>query len=225
LLPSAAATIAAKEKSNCPPPPQSTTVVCRHCHLLPPPSPPKKNPTVLRRRCQPPSSYVSTSAMWHPSKGVIHLEDDSSGNEIVDSDVDKVVQWDRSLSSTKTFKTAVLILSGRKFESPSLESLQKILHLFINEPTSDYFKKISSHATAFAKIQAACKAGWKLEATRKKKWSVHFTAEHLAFLLVLQKLVKKEKDVQDANKGTTCSSTGVPKANDLKRTFRKLKTA
>ena len=46
--------------------------------------------------------------MWHPSKGVIHLEDDSSGNEIVDSDMDEVVQWDRSLSIKKTFKTAVL---------------------------------------------------------------------------------------------------------------------
>jgi hypothetical protein len=44
----------------------------------------------------------------------------------------EVVQWDRSLSSTKIFKTAVLILSGRKFESPNLESLQKNLHLFIN---------------------------------------------------------------------------------------------
>ena len=121
--------------------------------------------------------------MWHPSKGVIHLEDDLSGNESVDSDVEEVVQWDRSLSSTKTFKTAVLILSGRKFESPSLESLQNILHLFIN--TSDYFKKKSSSATAFENIQAACKAGWKSEATRKKKWSVRFTAEHLAFLLVL----------------------------------------
>ena len=97
----------------------------------------------------------------------------------------EVVQWDRSLSSTKTFKTAVLILSGRKFESPSLESLQIILRLFTNEPTSDYFKKISSHATALENIQAACKAGWKSEATHKKKWSVRFTAEHLAFLLVL----------------------------------------
>ena len=97
----------------------------------------------------------------------------------------EVVQWDCSLSSTKTFKTAVLILSGRKFESPNLESLQKILHLFLNEPTSDYFKKKSSHATAFENIQAACKAGWKSEAMRKKKWSVCFTAEHLAFLLVL----------------------------------------
>jgi hypothetical protein len=136
---------------------------------------------------------------WHPSKGIIHLEDDSSGNESVDSDVEEVVQWDCSLRNTKRFKTAVLILSGRKFESPNLELLQKILHLFINEPTSDYFKKKSLQATAFENIQAACKAGWKTEPMHKKKWSVHFTAEHLAFLLVLQKQVKNKKDTQDAS--------------------------
>ena len=162
------------------------------------------------------------------SKGIIHLEDDLSGDESVDSDVVVVVQWDRSLRSTKTFKTAVLILSGRKYESPNLESLQKILHLFVNEPASDYFKKKSSQTTAFENIQAACKAGWKSETTRKKKWSVRFTAEHLAFLLVLQKQVKSEKEAQEANARFTRLSTGptgVPKANKLKRAFRKLEMA
>ena len=115
---------------------------------------------------------------WHPLKGNIHLENDSSGNDSVDSEVEEVVQWDSSLRNTKTFKTVVLILSGCKFESPNLESLQKILHLFINKPTSNYFKKKSSHATAFVNIQAACKAGWKMEHTRKKKWSVRVTSEH-----------------------------------------------
>jgi hypothetical protein len=56
--------------------------------------------------------------------------------------------------------------------------------------------------------------------TCKKKWSVHFTAEHLAFLQVLQKQVKKEKDAQDANANKP-TATGVPKANNLKRAFRK----
>ena len=61
---------------------------------------------------------------------------------------------------------------------------------------------------------------------RKKKWSVRFTAEHLEFLLVLQKQVKKEKDAQEeANERTTRSSTGVPKASNPMRAFRKLETA
>jgi len=63
------------------------------------------------------------------------------------------------------------------------------------------------------------------EALRKKKWSVHFFAEHLAFLLVLQKQVEKEKEVQEASDRTTHSSSsskGVPKANNLKHAFHKL---
>jgi hypothetical protein len=55
---------------------------------------------------------------------------------------------------------------------------------------------------------------------------VRFTAEHLEFLLVLQKQVKNEKDAQEeANERTTRSSTGVPKANNPMRAFRKLETA
>ena len=55
---------------------------------------------------------------------------------------------------------------------------------------------------------------------------MRLTAEHLAFLLVLQKQVKKEeKDAHEANERTTRSSRGVPKANNLKRAFRKLETA
>ncbi len=71
----------------------------------------------------------------------------------------------------------------------------------MDKPPSDYFKSRSSQAIAFNKIQDACKSGWKMEveALRKKKWSVRFVAEHLAFLLVLRKQVEKEKEVQDAS--------------------------
>ena len=159
--------------------------------------------------------------MWHPLKGVIHLDGDLSSNESVSSDVEEVVMWDHSLRSLKTFQRAVLILSGRKFKSPSLEAQSQLLLLFLDKPSSDYFKSRSSQAI----IQDACKSGWKTEASRKKKWSVHFVAEHLAFLLVLRKQVEKEKEVQEASDRTTRSSLlskGVPKANDLKCAFRKL---
>jgi len=56
-----------------------------------------------------------------------------------------------------------------------------------------------------------------MEASHKKKWSVSFVAEHLAFLLVLRKQVEKEKEVQEASDRTTRSSSlskGVPNAND-----------
>jgi hypothetical protein len=53
---------------------------------------------------------AAAAATSHLSKGVIHPAD--SGDENVGSDVEEVVQWDRSLRSTKTFQTVVLILSG-----------------------------------------------------------------------------------------------------------------
>jgi hypothetical protein len=143
----------------------------------------------------------------------------------VGSDVEEVVMWDHSLRSSKTFQRAVLILSGRKFKSPSLEAQSQLLLLFLDKPSVDYFKSRSLQAIAFNKIQDACKSGWKTEASRKKKWSVRFVAEHLAFLLVLRKQVEKEKEVQEASDRTTRSSSsskGVPKANNLKRAFRKL---
>ncbi len=52
-----------------------------------------------------------------------------------------------------------------------------------------------------------------------------FVAEHLAFLLVLWRQVEKEKEMQEANNRSTRSATGVPKANNLKRAFRKLWSA
>ena len=114
------------------------------------------------RRTQPPLS-VSTTAMWHPLKGVIRLDGNSSSNKSVGSDVEEVVMWDHSLRSSKTFQRAVLILSGRKFKSPSLEAQSQLLLLFLDKPSSDYFKSRSLQAIAFNKIQDACKSGWKTE--------------------------------------------------------------
>jgi hypothetical protein len=61
-------------------------------------------------------------------------------------------------------------------------------------------------------------------------WTVHFVAEHLAFLLVLWGQGEKEKEVQEASKeqstwASSSLSTGVPKANNLKHAFRKLWSA
>ena len=94
--------------------------------------------------------------MWHPTKEVIHLGGDSSSNESVgSSDVEEVVLWDHSLRISKTFTRAVLILSGRKFKSPSLEAQSKLLLLFLDKDPCDYFKARSSQAIAFKKIQDA----------------------------------------------------------------------
>ncbi len=100
-------------------------------------------------------------------------------------DVEEVIRWDHELCGTKTFSTGFLILSGRRFDSPSLEEQRKILLNFINQPSHDYFLSRSPQARAFEELKLVCKLGWKNETSRKKKWNVRFVAEHLALLLVL----------------------------------------
>ncbi len=51
---------------------------------------------------------------------------------------------------------------------------------------------------------------------------MRFVPEHLAYLLVLQRQVEKEKEVQEAKNRSTRSATGVPKVNNLKHAFHKL---
>ena len=109
----------------------------------------------------------------------------------VGSDVEEVLKWDHELRGTKTFSTAFLILSGRRFESPNLEEQQKILLQFIDWPTQEYFLCRAPQAKAFKELKTACELRWKSETSCKKKWKVHFVAEHLALLLVLQRQVQK----------------------------------
>ncbi len=115
--------------------------------------------------------------------------------------MEEVIQWDHSLCLTKTFQMAVLIVSSCKFESPNLKFQQKIHLMFIaGHSCNYYFKRGLPQATAFGNIQAVCKVGWKMEELHKKKWTVCFVAEHLAFLLVLWREVEKEEKAQEASK-------------------------
>jgi hypothetical protein len=136
--------------------------------------------------------------MSHSSGGVIHLDEFDANAEEVGSDVEEVVTMDHKLRRTKTFSIGLLILSGRRFELPNLAEQQKILLNFINQPAHDYFLSRSPQASAFEEFKIVCKLRWKASTvtSRNKKWNVHFVAEHLALLLVLQRQVKKEKEAR-----------------------------
>jgi hypothetical protein len=59
--------------------------------------------------------------MSFPPGGVVNLEDNISSNEGSNrSNVEEIIHWDRELCQTKTFSTALLILSGRAYNSPKL---------------------------------------------------------------------------------------------------------
>jgi hypothetical protein len=63
---------------------------------------------------------------------------------------------------------------------------------FVNQPAEDYCRQNSLQAKALGKIMNICKAGWKSELLRKKKWTVRFMAENLALLLVIRQQVEKD---------------------------------
>jgi hypothetical protein len=78
---------------------------------------------------------LTAEQMSFPPGGIINLQGGSSFNDgSVGSDVEEVVKWDQELHWTKTFLTAVLILSGHLYESPKLDAQRKILFRFINLP-------------------------------------------------------------------------------------------
>jgi hypothetical protein len=110
--------------------------------------------------------------MSHSSGGVIHLDEDSNADvEEVGSDVEEVVTRDHELRGTKTFSTGLLILFGRRFDSPNLDEQQKILFSFIDQPAHDYFLSRSQQARAFEELKIVCKLGWTESSvtSRKKK--------------------------------------------------------
>jgi hypothetical protein len=79
--------------------------------------------------------------MSFPSQGVVNLEDYISSNKgSNESNVEEIIQWDRELCQTKTFLTALLILSGHAYNSPDQK---KILHKFFTKPTEEYFRRRS----------------------------------------------------------------------------------
>ena len=126
--------------------------------------------------------------MSHLSGGVIHLDDSNADVEEVGLDVEEeVVTWDHELCRTKTFTTGFLILSGRRFDLPNLDEQLKMLFSFIGQPAHDYFLSRLQQARAFEELKIVCKLGWTASSVTscKKKWNVHFVAEHLAILLVL----------------------------------------
>jgi hypothetical protein len=155
--------------------------------------------------------------------GIICLDCDSS----IGSDVEEVIKWEDCLRKTKTFSTAFLILSGRKYDSPLLNEQQTLLLNFVDQPAEDYCRQNSLQAKAFGEIMTICKAKWKSEMSRKKKWTACFVAEYLALLLVIWWQVEKDKETcaevnQAATRSGSASRTRVPKATKLMRAIRKL---
>jgi hypothetical protein len=82
--------------------------------------PPPHVAAAVKRKQRRSAAAMALAGMANSSRGIVDLGGDLS----VDSDVEEIVKWDRDLRAMKTFLTAVMILSGRKYNSPKLDVQQ-----------------------------------------------------------------------------------------------------
>jgi hypothetical protein len=96
--------------------------------------------------------------MSFPPVGVVNLEDDISFNEgSIGSNVEEIIQWDRELCQTKTFSTALLILSGHAYNSLDQK---KLLLKFINKPAEEYFRRRSKQVMGRGAARGNMTTSW-----------------------------------------------------------------
>ena len=115
---------------------------------------------------------------------------------LVDSDDDfDVTMVGEELKKNKTYKTALVILQGRKYGSPTHDTQLKLLFGFKDKAAVPFFRKDSSQAKEFNAIQQQLLSNAKKTAsTIKKEYTVSITADFLAKLLVLKKQAKSLGD-------------------------------
>ena len=90
----------------------------------------------------------------------------------------------------------------------------------VSRPSEEYFLSGTSQDTNFEKLKKQSYAGWTSVSGRNRVWTMTYTAEKLALLLVLREQVDSEKKVRASSRVGGASAT-----NGLKRAFTKLYNA
>ncbi len=75
-----------------------------------------------------------------------------------------------------------------------------MLQNIVSRPSEEYFLSNTSQATDFAKPKKQCRAGWTSVSGRNRVWTMAYTAEKLALLLVLREQVDSEKKVRASSR-------------------------
>ena len=137
-----------------------------------------------------------------------------------DDEVQVVVQWDAQLKLSLVYKPAFDIFSGKAHKSPPLDTKRTMLLDITSRPFEEYFLRGTIQAADFEKLKKQCFTGWTCTSARNRIWTMVYTAEKLALLLVLREQVDSKKKVRASSRAGGASAT-----NDLKRAFAKLYAA
>jgi hypothetical protein len=77
------------------------------------------------------------------------------------------------------------ILSGKAHNAPQIDKKRMILLNIVNHPSEEYFLRGSQQAKNFELLKKQCFLGWTTVSTHVRIWTVPYTSEKLALLLVL----------------------------------------
>ena len=101
-----------------------------------------------------------------------------------DNEVEVVVPWDVPLKQSPIYVSAKGIFSGKAHKAPPIDKKRMMLLNNVNRPSEEYFLHGSQQAKDFALLKKQCLSGWMTVATRMRIWTVTYTSEKLALLLV-----------------------------------------
>jgi hypothetical protein len=115
----------------------------------------------------------------------------SSGDE-----VEAVVLWDALLKRSQVYGSAFDIFSGKAHKAPNIDTKHTLLLDIISRPSDEYFIRGSRQAKDLQRLKKLYYAGWVTASACVRVWTVPYTAEKLALLLVLRDQVDSEEKVR-----------------------------
>ena len=134
-----------------------------------------------------------------------------------DNDVEVIIPWEVALKSCETYKRAIAIFGSRKYQSPVIDDMRKLLKDIVDESGELFFLRSSEQAKNFNLLKKQCLA-FTSEFRRIKLWTTKYVPNKLALLLVLREQVDNEKKVASRESHERRTTP----MNRLKRAFAKL---
>jgi len=138
-----------------------------------------------------------------------------------DDEVQVVVPWDARLKLSLVYEPAFDIFSGKGHKSPPLDTKRDVLLNIVSRPSEEYFLSGTSQATDFEKLKKQCRAGWTSVSGRNRVWTMAYTAEKLALLLVLREQVDSENTSNRMHRNGLSAAAPAPAATVVKRVMKR----
>jgi hypothetical protein len=108
-----------------------------------------------------------------------------------DNDVEVIIPWEVALKSCETYKRAITIFGSRKYQSPVIDDMRKLLKDIVDESGELFFLRSSEQAKNFDLLKKQCLA-FTSEFRRIQLWTTKYMPNKLAILHVLHEQVDQE---------------------------------